>query len=210
MFTFGYEHRGSARAGLLAREALGNPMHAAMVINDTLKFAEEVTVYTDHNPTLAKDIEGRIQGTRARIDDRKILGLRRQGNEMIVELEDRSQKESFLVHQPDTQVDMKLVQQLGLELDTRGDIFNRPPFFHTNVPGVFAAGDCASPFKIIPTSLFMGANAGAGIARELPAKGPEEQARDVSGNGATKRVVVEAQTEDRAQPKHPRTQIAVN
>ena len=185
MFTFGYEVAGSARAGILAREALGNAFHASMLVNDTLKFANEVTVYTDDKPALARDIGERIRGTRAKVDDRKVLGLKREGDEMIVELkgkgneENGSLTENFLVHQPNTEMDKTLVEQLGLELDERGDIANRPPFFHTNVAGVFAAGDCASPFKIIPAALFMGANAGAGIARELPAKGPT-QGRNVA------------------------------
>jgi pyruvate/2-oxoglutarate dehydrogenase complex dihydrolipoamide dehydrogenase (E3) component len=42
------------------------------------------------------------------------------------------------------------------------------PFYETNVSRFFAAGDCASPFKMIPNAMFQGSNAGAGIARELP------------------------------------------
>lgn len=167
MFTFGYEHRGATHAGLLAREALASPLHAAMVVGDTLKFAKDVTVYTSGNASLAKEIEVAIKKTGARIENRPILSLKREGSNIVVQLDGESRVENFLVHQPATKINLALVDQLGLELDARGDILNKPPFFQTNVPGVFAAGDCATPFKIIPMALFMGANAGAGIAREL-------------------------------------------
>lgn len=172
MFTFGYEHRGAASAGLLAREALASPMHAAMVVGDTFKFAKNVTVYTGGNSALANEIEAAIKDTSAQVDDREILALRRDGSNIVVEMAGGESKvENFLVHQPATTMSRSLVDQLGLELDARGDIVNKPPFFQTNIPGVFAAGDCASPFKIIPMALFMGANAAAGICRELGVKG---------------------------------------
>jgi hypothetical protein len=52
MFTFGYEYRGASSAGLIARDALSSPRHAAMVVDDIMKFAETVTVYTYDNATL--------------------------------------------------------------------------------------------------------------------------------------------------------------
>ena len=167
MFTFGYEHRGAASAGLLAREALASPMHATMVVGDTFKFAEEVTIYTDGDAVLTEEMQTVAQKTGARIENGKILGLERQGDDIVVELTGGSRVENFLVHQPATKMSLAIVNQLGLQLDARGDIVNKPPFFQTDAPGVFAAGDCASPFKIIPMALFSGANAGAGIAREL-------------------------------------------
>ena len=81
----------------------------------------------------------------------------------------QQQEEDFLVHQPNLAVDKALISQLDLELTPMGEIKNTPPFFATNVSGVFAAGDCATPFKVIAMAQFMGANAGVGIAREIPA-----------------------------------------
>jgi thioredoxin reductase len=88
-----------------------------------------------------------------------------------IEFEDgHIKEEDFLVHQPGTKVNPSFVDQLGLELNERGDVVTKMPFYHTNVDGVFAAGDCASPFKIISNAVLMGANAGAGIARQLPTR----------------------------------------
>ena len=178
MFTFGYEQRGSSSAGLIARDALAIPQHAAVVVDDTQKFADTVTVYTDSNATLAEEMKQVLHDRGAKVNNEKIRHLVK-GNtkaEMIIEFANGETRiEDFLVHQPATKVNRALVDQLGLELDARGDIVVSPPFYQTNVPGVFAAGDCASPFKIISNAWFMGANAGAGLARELP--------RRVTGNG---------------------------
>ena len=200
MFTFGYEQRGSSSAGLIAHDALAIPKHAAMVVDDTQKFADTVTVYTNSNATLAKEMRQVLHDRGVKVNDEKIIRLIK-GNtraEMTLEFANGETKiEDFLVHQPATKVNRILVDQLGLELDARGDIVVTPPFYQANVPGVFAAGDCASPFKIISNALFMGANAGAGLARELPKrvtgnsrKWDAEEPQRVPGPLANEQIVV--------------------
>ncbi|RYP43674.1 hypothetical protein DL768_009792 [Monosporascus sp. mg162] len=170
LFTFGYEHRDSKHAGLLADGVLSSPFHAAMVVGDTKKFAEQVTVYTNGHSGLEEMMLGEIKHSGVTFNNQKLLRIQRAGSGLRLEMEGGTPQEvDFLVHQPSTKVDLPLVHQLGLKLDERGDIKNMPPFFQTDVPGVFTAGDCASPFKIIPMAMFMGANAGAGIARSLAA-----------------------------------------
>lgn len=169
MFTFGYEYRGSKHAGLLADGALSSPLHAAMVVGDTLRFSDQVTIYTNGDHALKLKMMAEIKDPAVAYEEREIVRITRKDDGLMLEMEDRSDDVEFLVHQPATKVDLKLADQLGLKYDERGDIQNTPPFFQTNVPGVFVAGDCASPFKIIPMALFMGANAGAGIARSLAA-----------------------------------------
>ena len=175
MFTFGFEKRGSEQAGLLAKGSLGSVKHAMMVTQDTLKFAKHVSIYTDGNPTLAKDMRAALVENKladvAEVNDRSIEQLKDGGlgSNILLELDDGvTDARDFLVHQPQARPPPWLVEQLGLELDIMGNIKTNGFFYQTNVPGVFAAGDCASPFKIIPNALLMGANAGAGVARELP------------------------------------------
>jgi thioredoxin reductase len=181
MFTFGFEKRGSEHAGLLAIGSLASLKHALMVTQDTLKFANNVTLYTNGNPGLAKLLKNepalKDLGGSVTIDNRPIKQLHDggPGSNIIIELVDGSQDaRDFLVHQPQVGPPPWIVEQLGLELDVMGNIKTNGFFYQTNVPGVFAAGDCASPFKIIPNALLMGANAAAGVARELP--------RSVTGN----------------------------
>ncbi|KAF2122849.1 hypothetical protein BDV96DRAFT_482261 [Lophiotrema nucula] len=171
MFQFGYELKGSESAGLLAIDGLANVFHSTMLADDGNKFADKVTIYTDKNPSLASEISAALQTPDIVIDDRKIRALHKGdgGSEVIIEFEDGTMKlESFIVHRPDTELDMTLVDQLGLKVSDRGDIEVAPPFCQATVPGVYAAGDCASPAKIIPSAIAMGAYAGCGLARELP------------------------------------------
>jgi pyruvate/2-oxoglutarate dehydrogenase complex dihydrolipoamide dehydrogenase (E3) component len=171
MFQFGYEQRGCESAGLLAVDGLANVFHSTMLADDGNKFADHITIYTDNNPTLAAEISAALQTKDIEVDDRKIKALHQGqgGAEVIIELEDGTRKtEGFVVHRPDTKLDMKLIDQLGLKVSERGDIEVMPPFCQTSVPGVYAAGDCASPMKIIPNAMAMGAYAGCGLARELP------------------------------------------
>ncbi|KAH8890009.1 FAD/NAD(P)-binding domain-containing protein [Thozetella sp. PMI_491] len=151
LFTRGLEFKGSRSAGLLAEGLTGSPFHAAMLVEDAQKFVHTVT--TVH------------------VDDREITQLSKAsaGSGIKIHLDnDEVKAESCLVRQPATQASPEIVRQLGLECNERGDIIGKMPFQHTNVPGVFAAGDSASPFKVVPNALFQGSNPGAGIARELP------------------------------------------
>ncbi|KAI0401586.1 hypothetical protein F4802DRAFT_422489 [Xylaria palmicola] len=178
MFTFGYEHRGAKRAGLLADGALTSPFHASMVVGDTKKFTERITIFTNGDSTLKETMMPQIKHSHVDFDGRRILRIHRDASNLGLELEmegESPQFIDFLVHQPSTKINTPLVKQLGLELDERGDIKNIPPFFQTDVPGVFVAGDCATPFKIIPMAMFMGAQAGAGIARSLAADSLAEE-----------------------------------
>ncbi|KAI0542848.1 hypothetical protein GGR58DRAFT_83 [Xylaria digitata] len=191
LFTRGLEFKGSHSAGLLAMGLAGTPHHAAMLVEDAQKFANIVTVYTNGDAQLGVGIRKALceRGEEnPRIDDRKIVQLLRDptGVSITIVFEDGEMAtEGFLVHQPDTRANLEIVSQLGLETNERNDIVTRMPFYQTNVAGIFAAGDCASPFKMIPNAIFQGSNAGAGIARELPRRVTNNQADRLGGRGLT-------------------------
>lgn len=156
----------------------GSPFHAAMLMEDAQKFAEEVTVYTNGNQKLGEEIRTSLSKrghSGIKLDNRKFVNLTRDpvgiagSGGISIQFEDEeTQVQDFLVHQPYTRPNPHIVKQLGLETNERNDIVTRMPFYQTNVSGIFAAGDCASPFKMIANGIFQGSNAGAGIARELP------------------------------------------
>jgi thioredoxin reductase len=149
----------------------GNPFHANILVDDIRKFTNRVTIYTNGNEELAQGIRKAALYNDTVYDSRKIKSFTRQAKSILIEFEaGETKEENFLVHQPPTRVNPSFVAQLSLTLNERGDIVTKMPFYHTNVEGVFAAGDCASPFKIIANAVLMGANAGAGIARELPTR----------------------------------------
>lgn len=179
MLQFGYELRGVSSAGLLAVDTLASVPHASMLAQDAYKFTDNMTVYTSANPDLADAMQKELGSYGIAVDDREITRLVPGPGkaDVTIKFQDGAEKtEGFLVHRPGTRVASKLASQLGLEITEFGDIRVSPPFCQTNIPGVYAAGDCASPMKIIPNAISMGAYAGAGIARELP--------RAVTGNAA--------------------------
>lgn len=59
------------------------------------------------------------------------------------------------------------VEQLGLEVTEQGFIKTSPPFYATNVPGVLAVGDCATPFKAVTQAISMGTFAAGGVVGQL-------------------------------------------
>jgi hypothetical protein len=140
MFTLGFEKRGSDHAGLLALGSFASVKHALMVTQDTLKFANNVTLYTNSNPGLAKLLENEPAlmdlGGAVTIDNRPIKQFLDggSGSNIIIELIDGSQDAlDFLVHQPQVGPPPWIVEQLGLELDFMGNIRTNGFFYQTNV-----------------------------------------------------------------------------
>lgn len=172
MFQFGYEQRGCPSAGVLVVDKLAGVLRQVVKLaGDSGKFAHEVVLYTNGAETVTAQLQALVEDTRIHIEPRAIRRLIKgpEGADVTVELEDGSvRQESFLVHQPWTSLRGPLPSQLGLETTPMGDIKVEHPFPTTNVPGVYAAGDCASPFKTASMAIVTGICAGNGVARELP------------------------------------------
>lgn len=87
---------------------------------------------------------------------------------VVVTFEDgASNEDKFLVSQPLTVPNGSFVQQLGLATTAMGDIQADAPFHQTTVRGVFAAGDCMTPYKVIPGAISSGCNAAVGASTQL-------------------------------------------
>lgn len=90
------------------------------------------------------------------------------GDSVTLEFADgASKKEKFLVNNPLTMTSGPFVEQLGLATTSTGDIQAEAPFYQTSVRGVFAAGDCITPYKVIPGAISSGCNAAVGAATQL-------------------------------------------
>ncbi|EMR66813.1 putative thioredoxin reductase protein [Eutypa lata UCREL1] len=72
-----------------------------------------------------------------------------------------SKEEKFLVHNPQTS------PQGRLDMAPSGDIKADAPFWQTSVPGVFAVGDCSTPYKVIASAVTGGCNAGVMASAEI-------------------------------------------
>ncbi|KAI1755260.1 FAD/NAD(P)-binding domain-containing protein [Xylaria castorea] len=182
LFCHGYEERGAASAGLIASGLLGNSMFAPPISRMANRLASNVNVYTNGNEALGAEIRALLKSTKKfRIENRKIKGLAKDTNVqgeagVLVTLEDGTvNRESFIAHAPDFELNNSFSKDLGVELAPQGHINTLPPFFNTNVPGVFAAGDCATLMKSVPTATMMGSFVAAGLAHALQAEDDVEE-----------------------------------
>ncbi|KAI4604305.1 hypothetical protein KJ359_000439 [Pestalotiopsis sp. 9143b] len=116
---------------------------------------------------------GPIAGAKFRIESRPIKKLVQESGfkSVTVEFVDGSSKnEAFLAHSPQTTVQGPFVDQLGLSLTPMGDLQADAPMHQTSVRGVFAAGDCITPYKVIPGAISSGCNAAVAASAQLHAE----------------------------------------
>lgn len=175
MYQFGYEERGCESAGILVVDKLAGLLPQVLKLaGDTHKFARRVHLYTNGNEEITVKLKALAlaqQISFAHVIGQRITKLVKEKERAAVqvELEDKTcYTEGFLVHQPYTKLGGTLPAQLGVETTPMGDIKVQHPFPATSVPGVYAAGDCASPFKNASMAIASGVCAGNGLARELP------------------------------------------
>lgn len=138
------------------------------------QLARKVTIYTNGAEELGAQIFSTLTDkdkTRFTVNNTPIKKLTHTGSSIHLELADGTTKEeTFLVHSPNTTVKGPLASQLGLELTPMGDINAAPPMHQTSVRGVFAAGDCITPYKIIAGAISSGCNAAVAASAQLLAE----------------------------------------
>lgn len=136
------------------------------------QLAHNVTIYTNGNEELVKQIAPTIKGKPWTPDTRKIakLALKSPGDTAVeITFEDGSTvTEAFLGHSPITRLNGPFAEQLGLKISQMGGEYEiSGPFQATNVPGVYAAGDTMNMFKVLSNAVASGAQAAAGVAVQL-------------------------------------------
>jgi thioredoxin reductase len=177
LFCHGYEDRDAASAGTLATGFLSNPKMASTIARSTGRLAATVNVYTNGDTDLAAEVRLTLKNTQKfRLVTSKILKLEKdpevQGDAgIIVTLEDGTvNKEGFMAHAPNIELNGPFAKDLGLDIAPEGHISTTPPFNNTSLPGVFAAGDCATLMRAVSVASMMGSTAAAGIAHTLQAE----------------------------------------
>ncbi|KAI1461504.1 FAD/NAD(P)-binding domain-containing protein [Annulohypoxylon moriforme] len=189
LFCHGFEERGSPSAGVLAMgPMLGGggddtaPPMAPVIARMAARLAGRVTVYTDGNENLGSRIRAHLKSAQKfHVENRRIARLAKDPDVegeagVLVTLEDGSvNKEGFLAHAPATELNSSFASDLGLALAPQGHIDAQPPFYSTNMPGVYAVGDCATMMKAVPIATTMGSMAAAGLAHVLQAEDDTEE-----------------------------------
>ncbi|KAI0405020.1 hypothetical protein F4802DRAFT_615190 [Xylaria palmicola] len=175
LFCHGYEDKGASSVGVLAVFPLLMPALAMQMADNAAQLSENVTIYTSGNEELASQLSAAVQSSKSKftVEARKIKRLAAIGaKSVVVELVDGDQKEErFLAYHPLTTVQGPFVAQLGITLTPMGDIQADASAFHqTNIRGVFAAGDCITPYKVIPGAISSGCNAAVAVSTQLQAE----------------------------------------
>ncbi|KAJ8106266.1 hypothetical protein ONZ43_g7123 [Nemania bipapillata] len=172
LFCHGYEDKGAASVGVLVVFPVVIPALAIHMAENAAQLSKTVTLYTDGNEELATQLAS-IQNVQFKVDPRKIksLSANKTSDSVVVAFTDGTQKEErFLVHNPATSVKGPFVAQLGMNLTPMGDVQADAPAHQTSVRGVFAAGDCITPYKVIPGAISSGCNAAVAASTQLQAE----------------------------------------
>ncbi|KAL1852084.1 hypothetical protein Daus18300_012296 [Diaporthe australafricana] len=189
LFCKGYEDRGARSAGVLAVAPVPLPadMLVAVAVHAAANAAQlvdaaggRVTLYANGDKALAAGLKTAAKKQAGwTVEPRKIRRLvaakaegegggEGGGESVVVGFEDgASRTEKFLVNQPLTVPGGPFVGQLGLTTSGLGDIQADPTFHQTSVRGVFAAGDCMTPNKVVPTAISTGCSAAVGVSTQL-------------------------------------------
>jgi hypothetical protein len=169
LFCFGYEDRGAKSTGVLVVPPISPVMSIHMVMaTNAAALSDEVTVYTNGDDNIAIQLAP-IAKAPFKIEVRKIARLIDNGSSSVtIEFTDGStNEEKFLVHSPKTTVQGPFIEQLGLATTPTGDILASPPAYQTSVRGVFAAGDCITPYKAADAAIASGCNVGVACSAQL-------------------------------------------
>ncbi|KAI0138615.1 hypothetical protein F4776DRAFT_619199 [Hypoxylon sp. NC0597] len=172
LFCHGYEDRGAPSSGVLAIFPIIVPALAIHMAENAAQLSDSVTLYTHGNRDLAAQLST-TGNSKFKVEPRPIKRLVNdvERSSVTVEFEDgTSKEEKFLVHNPQTSVQGPFASQLGLNLTPAGDIVADAPVHQTSVRGVFAAGDCITPYKVTPGAISSGCNAAVAASTQLQAE----------------------------------------
>jgi thioredoxin reductase len=147
------------------------PALAIHMADNAAQLSKEVTIFANGSEEVAKQVQAIGAKSPFKVDSRAIAGLRESNGKVEIAFTDGSSKQvSFLVHSPLAVPQGSFVQELGLKLTQTGDIQADAPAYQTSVRGVFAAGDCISPFKVVPHAIASGNFAAVAAATQLQAE----------------------------------------
>jgi thioredoxin reductase len=147
------------------------PALAVHMADNAAQLSKKVTIFTNGSKEVAGQIEAMCPKSPFKLDTRAIDHLTDVEGGVMIEFAHGSSKDvSFLVHNPLTTPQGPFVKQLGLTLSQRGDVHADAPGYQTSERGVFAAGDCISPYKVIPHAIMSGNFSAVAAATQLQAE----------------------------------------
>ncbi|OJJ45951.1 hypothetical protein ASPZODRAFT_68844 [Penicilliopsis zonata CBS 506.65] len=171
-FCHGYENSGAESAAIIAVDNMASPMgaHFAKLFS---RFANKIAVYTHGNEAIEPTFAAVVAANPAiQLDHRRLARLipsAEPGGKPSVQLETGEVvTHDFFSHQPTASPNIAFAKGLNLALaDSQTELKTDQPFFQTNVPGCFALGDIASPFRTVTAAVSAGSAVAGGIANRL-------------------------------------------
>ncbi|KAI3317877.1 FAD/NAD(P)-binding domain-containing protein [Xylariaceae sp. AK1471] len=175
LYCHGWEEQWVDTAGILAQGDVGAVVPALHFARQALRMAKQVTIYTNGNETLAKDLSDALDAAPApmTVNQTKIAKLVKDPERarVIIDFEDGTTiTEGFLAHKPNSKLRGDLAEQLGLEITPMKTVKVNPPFNQTSLKGVFAAGDCATLMHTVTSALYTGTCTGGGAPLQIQAE----------------------------------------
>lgn len=173
LFWYGSQKGRAQSAGVLVSGGMATPSRSAEIAGMARRLADSVTIYTDSNESLSEQLREDMGNSQITVDARSIAHLEKStvGHAIVIHFDDLTTKtEAFLAHESRTEINGPFAYQLGLDLTDQGNIKVAEPLYATNVPGVFAVGDCACPTKAVVQAMATGALGGTGVSTQLIAE----------------------------------------
>ncbi|TPE45435.1 NAD(P)/FAD-dependent oxidoreductase [Pontibacter mangrovi] len=132
-------------------------------------WSDDVTLYTDGTDSLRREDLEQLERNGVKVQKEKIVRLEGDGDGMLEYIvlhngEKRPQQAMFFSLGMSQQSD--LGQQLGCEFTSKG-VIKTKRLQHSNIPGLFVAGDAARDMQMVVVAAAEGAKAGVAINLEL-------------------------------------------
>jgi thioredoxin reductase len=139
--------------------------------DNAAQLSDEVTIFTNGSKVVEDQVRSMTEKSPFKVEPREIVRLTDTSDGVDVEFKNGGSKSvAFLVHNSLTVPQGPFVQQLGLKMSPTGDINAEAPIYQASCRGVFAAGYCISPFKVVPQAIASGNFAGVAAATQLQAE----------------------------------------
>lgn len=164
-YCHGYEVRNQKTAILANGEAA---YHYASLLS---QWTTEITIFTNGPAVLKGEQQAKLEQHNIAIIEDEISQLQHtNGNLEAIVLKDGSRYDFTVMYsRPAITQHCDIPAQLGCSLDEHGLIIVNM-LQKTNIPGVFASGDCTSPMRAVAMAVAGGMMAGAAINNEMAAE----------------------------------------
>jgi len=161
-YCHGYEVRGEKTAILANGEAA---MHYSRLL---LQWTENLTIFTDGSACFSVEERAKLKKHHIEIIEGKVKELKQDNGQLqqIILSDDSRYNFKVMYHRPAFRQHSDIPERMGCTLNEFGYIVT-DDMQRSTVPGIFAAGDCATPLRSVSVAVATGMKAGAVINNEM-------------------------------------------